>query len=231
MLPARLQSGDLLGIAQIRDVDLIELQIPAPRRPERRNRLVVRLAQVGEEAIHVRIGLRIDRLPPAAEMHHRGRWNRHLRHRTPDVAGDEPVVVHHHRPAPADPAGDAQRKRQRQAALELDLLFRLIELDAIQARDEIEVPVGPPVLAVGRRAQADLLLPADRRLDAAVLHGTQRVGRQAFPPCGRREPRPARAAAAGFPHGRRGTAGGCAARPGSLVAVVDMDIGSTSWLA
>ena len=97
MFAARLQSGDLLGIAQIGDVDLVELQIAAAGRAERRNRLVVRLAQIGEEAVHVRIGLRIDRLPPAAEMHHRRRRNGHLRHRASDVAGDEAVVVHHHR--------------------------------------------------------------------------------------------------------------------------------------
>ena len=94
------------------------------------------------------------------------------------VAGDEAVVVHHHRLVPADLPGDTQRKRQRQAALELHLLLRLIELDAIQPGNEIEVPEGAPVLAVGRGAQPDLLLPADRRRDAAVLHGAQRVGRQ-----------------------------------------------------
>ena len=54
------------------------------------------------------------------------------------VAGDEAEVVHHHRLVPADPPGDTQRERQRQAALELDLLLRLVELDAIQSGDEID---------------------------------------------------------------------------------------------
>ncbi len=112
MLAACLQAGDLLGIAQIRDVHLIELQIAATGGAERRNGLVVRLAQIGEKAIQIRIGLRIDRPPAAAEMHHRGRRDGHLRHCAVDVAGEEPVVVHHHRSAPADPAVDTQRERQ-----------------------------------------------------------------------------------------------------------------------
>ena len=92
------------------------------------------------------------------------------------VAGDEAEVIHHHRPAPADPPVDAQRERQRQPALELDLLLRLVQLHAIQPGDEIEVPVGAPVFAVGGGAQPQFLLPADRRLDAAVLDRTQRLG-------------------------------------------------------
>ena len=94
------------------------------------------------------------------------------------VARDEAEVVDHHRLAPADLAGDAQRQRQRHAALELDLLLRLVELDAVQAGDEIEVPEGAAIFAVGRGAQADFLLLADRGLDAAVLDRPQRLGGQ-----------------------------------------------------
>ena len=92
------------------------------------------------------------------------------------MAGNEAEVVHHHRLAPADRSGDTQRKRQRQAALELHLLLRLIQFDAVQPGDEIEVPEGAPILAIGGGAQPQLLLPANRRRDAAVLHGAQRVG-------------------------------------------------------
>ena len=87
------------------------------------------------------------------------------------VAGNEAEVVHHHRLVPADRSGDTQRKRQRQAALELHLLLRLIQFDTIQSGNEIEVPKGAPVLAIGGGAQPHLLLPANRRGDAAVLHG------------------------------------------------------------
>ena len=72
VLAARLEAGDLLRITQIRDVDFIELQIAAPRGTECCNGLVVRLAEVGEESVHVGVGPRIDGLSSAAEMHHRG---------------------------------------------------------------------------------------------------------------------------------------------------------------
>jgi len=60
------------------------------------------------------------------------------------------------------------------AALELDGLIALVKLDAAEARQEVVVPVGAPVLAVGHRGEADGALAVDRRLDAAILDGAKR---------------------------------------------------------
>jgi len=175
MFAAGPQPGDLLGIAQIGDVDLVQLQIAAAGGAERRHGLAVRLAEIGKEAIQVRVGLGIDRPSPAAKVHDRRRRDRHLRHCAVHVAGDEAEVIQHDGPVPADPAGHPQRQGQWQAAMELDLLLPLVQLDAFKPRDEIEMPERAAVFAVRRRAQPEVLLAANRCLDAAVLDGLQRL--------------------------------------------------------
>src|SRR4051794_5913170 len=64
------------------------------------------------------------------------------------------------------------------AALEQDFLFWLVQFHAIEAGDEIEVPVGAAVLAIGGRAEAEFLLSGNGCFNAAVLHFPQFVVRQ-----------------------------------------------------
>lgn len=91
----------------------------------------------------------IDRLPTAAEMHHAGGRNGLLGHRGGDLPGDEAPVVDEHRPPPGDAAVHPEGVHELHAALERHLLFRLVELDALQPGDEVEVPIGAAVFAVG----------------------------------------------------------------------------------
>src|SRR4029079_11288332 len=64
--------------------------------------------------------------------------------------------------------------------------FHAAKLDAVRQRDllaagqppeEIEMPPGAAVLAVGRKLKPDLLLLAHDLLDLAVLDRLQRIGR------------------------------------------------------
>jgi len=54
-------------------------------------------------------------------------------------------------------------------------LFRFVKLDPVQSGDEVVMPVGAAVFAVGGGAQADFLLFRDGRGDAAILDGTERL--------------------------------------------------------
>ncbi len=54
-------------------------------------------------------------------------------------------------------------------ALELDAVVELVELDAVEHAEEIEVPPGAAEFAVGGELEADLLLLLDDLLDLAVL--------------------------------------------------------------
>ena len=173
MLAARLEPGDLLGVAEIGDVHLVELQVAAAGAGEGLDRTVIGGAEIGEEAVEVGIDLRVDGLPSAAEMQHRGRRNGLLGHGALRMGGEELVVVDHDRLAPADLAVDAQRVVELHAAGELDLLVGLVELHAVEAGYEVVVPVGAAILAVGDGAQADLTLSGDGPLDHAVLQRAQ----------------------------------------------------------
>ncbi len=82
-------------------------------------------------------------------------------------------MVEHDRVAVADRPRHPQRVRQ-DRALEGDLLFRLVDLDAVQPGDEIIVPIGAAVFAVGGGPQPDGFLLGDRLDDGRVLDGAQR---------------------------------------------------------
>jgi hypothetical protein len=55
-------------IAQIGEIDLVELEITAPCGGEIRDLLAIDLGEIGVEFIHLGIGFLADRLPTAAEM-------------------------------------------------------------------------------------------------------------------------------------------------------------------
>ena len=67
---------------------------------------------------------------------------------------------------------------ERDVALELDFLFGLVDFDAIQAGNEVVVPIGSSIFAVGRGAQADVFLFGDCGGNAGIFHLTQGVVRQ-----------------------------------------------------
>ena len=70
-------------------------------------------------------------------------------------------------------ADHAQRLGLGLDALELDALVGLVDLDARQVLEEIEVPPGAAELAVGGELEADLLLLPDDLPDLLVLDGLE----------------------------------------------------------
>ena len=76
-------------------------------------------------------------------------------------------MLHHRMLREADLAGDADALRLGLHALELDAVIELVELDAIEHAEKIEVPIGAPEFAVGGELEADLLLLLDDLLDFA----------------------------------------------------------------
>src|SRR5258708_37845432 len=69
----------------------------------------------------------------------------------------------------ADLAHDAQPLRLGLHAAELDALLGLVNLEAVEHPEKVEVPPGAAELAVGRKLKAEFLLPLDDPLDLAVL--------------------------------------------------------------
>ena len=86
-------------------------------------------------------------------------------------------MLHHRMLREADLAGDADALRLGLHAVELDAVIELVELDAVEHAEEIEMPIGAAELAVGRQLEADLLLLGDDLLDFLVLDLFQLGGR------------------------------------------------------
>ena len=69
----------------------------------------------------------------------------------------------------ADLVDDPDAPRLGLHALELDAVIELVELDAVEHAEEVEMPPGAAELAVGRELEADRFLLADDLFDLAVL--------------------------------------------------------------
>src|SRR5262249_4106131 len=76
----------------------------------------------------------------------------------------------------AELALEAKQDRARLRALELELALAVVGLDAVERGEEIGLPRGAAILAVGDRPEPGRLLLADERDDLAVLDGAQRPG-------------------------------------------------------
>ena len=104
------QRRDLLAqrrIAEIGDIDLVDLQIAAAGGGEVAHLLAVDAREVGIELRHVRIGLPVDRRAAAAEVHvarrRDGQLRRHLGHRLHELE-----MIDKDRVRPGELAGDLQ---------------------------------------------------------------------------------------------------------------------------
>ena len=179
MLAACLQSGDLLRVAQIRDVHLIELQIPAPRRAERRHRLVVRLAEIArrtrpcpDRSSDRSPAARRGNAPPTATEWSSSAWPSSRGRRQ---SGSRP-------PSPACPSRSCPltRNASGNGKPPLNWIFCSGSYSSTPSRPDTKSKCqnarrySPSVAA----RRPNLLLLADRRLDATILHRTQRLGGQ-----------------------------------------------------
>ena len=173
-----LQLCQLFGVAEIGDVRLVQLQVAATGRGEVLDRRGIGGAEVGEEAGHVRIGMGIHRPPPATEMQHGGRGDGLLRHGRAGMRRDEAEILDEGMRQVADRAIHLQPIGLGLAALELDALVALIHLDAAKPGEEVEMPEGAAILAIGNRLQAIGLLLSDRFDDGGILGGAETGGIQ-----------------------------------------------------
>ena len=166
-----------LRIAQIGQVDLVELQIAAAGVGEGAHHLAVGLAEIAVEVLHVGIDRGRHRVAAVAEMHRRRRRDRHLR-RLPGVRLQELEMLDHRMAVEVAelPRHADEDLLRLHAALERDLALALIGLDARQRRDEIGLPGLAAVLAVGDRFEPDRLLLLDQGLDLAVLDRFELLG-------------------------------------------------------
>ena len=165
-----------LGIAEIGEIDLVELEIAAAGVAEGPHRLAIALTEVAIEIVHIGIDVDRHRVAPIAEMQRRGRGNGHLGHRL-GMGGDELEVIDHRmRAVAAELADHTQHHGLGLRTLELDLALAEIGFDAVDLAEEIVVPERTAKLAVGHGAKARRLLLADDRLDLAVLDGLKLFG-------------------------------------------------------
>ena len=144
---------DQLRIAQIGEVDLVELQIAAAGVGEGAHRLAVGLAEIAVELVHVGI----DRRP----ARRRGRRGNAPPTATGSSSSASAVVcavrnlkcsiIGWPAKSPSLPRHADQHLLRLHAALERDLALAGIGLDAGQRRREIGLPGGAAVLAVGDR--------------------------------------------------------------------------------
>ena len=102
-------------------------------------------------------------------MHHARRRDRHLRHHL-GVRLQKLEVLQHRVIGEADLAGDLDAQRLGLHALKLDAVVELVEFDAVEHAEEIEMPPRAAELAVGGELEADLFLLLDDLLDLAVFN-------------------------------------------------------------
>jgi hypothetical protein len=162
-------------VAHHRPGGVVELQIAAAGVVERAQRLAVGVGHVIEKSVEIGIGVLADRAAALAEMQHVGRRHGHFRHH-PRVLLDEAEIVDVRMCGEADAAGHAHALGLGLDAVEDDAVADLIELDAVESLEEIELPPRAARLAVGGGLEPNLLLLSDRLLDLAVLDRAQRAG-------------------------------------------------------
>jgi len=168
-----------LVVAQVGEVGVVHLHVGAAGGRERAQLVAVGAGDILVERLEVGVVLAADAGAAAAKVQHRRRRNRHLGR----MAGGHPrlqvlevgaldvldvahLVDHAH-----------HRRRQLLRSVGLPDRDRDVGLDAAELREEVDVEVGAPELAVGDAVQADVFLEPDDLRDGVVLDGTQRLGR------------------------------------------------------
>jgi hypothetical protein len=168
-----------LRVAQVRQVGVVELDVPTPRLVERRHLVAVGLRQILEELIQVGVRRDVDALASSAKVHHRGGRNRDLRrpggHRlkkrevccldvlhVPQLAGDR-----HAGRREVDDALAGVKLRGDAAG----------DCNALQPLEKVDVKHRPAEFAVGNALQSERFLLLDDGADSVVFEGTQFVFR------------------------------------------------------
>ncbi len=216
VLALRRLLGALLGVVEVGEARVVELQVATAEVVHRTHLARVGGGEVRPELVDIRVDAAVDRGGPAAVVDHARRRDGELRH-----SGSAPRL-----------RGSGRRRRRsarssrtfsrtaRPAEVNsvspCSLCMRTLDLlvglgDPAELVDEVHVPRGAAELAVRGGLQPDLLLHRDHVPDGGVLRGPQVLGvegagRELLP-----RPRGARVGAAGCRRGRHGTAVRCVA--------------------
>ena len=167
------------GIAKKREVNFVELHVPASGSRQRHDFVAVHRREVGEEFVHIGIDCRIDRIPPAAVMRETRRWHRHLC-RQVGRAGEKPVTVDRNIVRMAQ-RGDGFEHRRGVVVVAVIVLEDVVEgdfplLQPVDFFKEIEVEKKTPEFAIGRHLQPDIALARGDMRDAFILNPPQGRG-------------------------------------------------------
>ena len=165
----------LIGVAQVGEVDFVELQILAPCCAQRSDRFFVRLAQVVIELIDDRVHLPGHRVSAASIVQHAGRGNGHLGG-AGGVGLQKLEVLDERMIDEIQLAGDAQAFGFGLAFLKSDALLGVITFDAFQFFQEIQVPEGAAKFAIRNSEESDRFFFGDQIFDAAVFYGLEFFG-------------------------------------------------------
>jgi len=151
IIPAFGHQRPQLGIAEIGEVDFVELQVTAAGVGEGAHDFAVTFAKVAIELVHARINRRRHGIAPVAEMERGRRRNRHFSRRL-GARGDEFEMLDHGMGAIAvEPSGHAQHHRLGLRTLELDLALAQIGFDAVELAEKVIVPKRAAEFAIGNR--------------------------------------------------------------------------------
>ena len=169
-------------VAQVGEVGVVELDVPAPGGVERGDLVAVAPRQIGEEVVEIGVRLDVDAGTAAPEVHHRGRRDRDLRRRRRHrgevlEVGDLDVADVPQR------ADDGQLRRRHVHGLG-GVRARgdaAADGDAVELLEEVEVEPCPAELAVGHRSHPDRLQLPHGVGDRLVLDGAQLVGADRSP--------------------------------------------------
>src|SRR5215831_15535681 len=170
--------GDLLAqlrIAQIGEVDLVDLQIATAGCGEIADFLAVDTGKIVVECIDAGIGLGIDRAASAPEMHHSWRRERDLRRRPRDrhekfeIVDEDSLAV-----GPPELPGNLHGRRAVQAVafgrMKAHRELGGDHLDIAEFQHEISVPGVAVVFAVGDELEPELLLQSHHLTDCRMLN-------------------------------------------------------------
>src|SRR5450830_434617 len=154
--------------AEIGPGTVVELQIATSGGVERLDRRLIGHGEIVEDGVAAGIDILGHRAGLEPEMHLAGRRDAHLRHHL-SMRLEELEMLQHWMIGETDLAGHLDALHLGLHALELDAVVELVELDAVEQAEEIEMPPGTAELAVGGELKPDLLLLLDDLLDLAVL--------------------------------------------------------------
>ena len=177
VVAARFRSGANVGIAEISEIGVVELQIAQAAAGEIGDFRAIGGGEIVVESLELRIDMIADRLAPAAEMQHRRRRNAHFRRAGRGLL-EEIEVRSLNRPGPLHLAVDMHGRRRETnlravALLEVRRELAVADLDPVQPLQKIDVKVGAAKLAVGDPLETHILLGAHDLADALVLDCVQ----------------------------------------------------------